>query len=345
MTKEDQLKNYNPSDVGVSGSLFGLPYTTETADIVLIPVPWDVTVSYADGTSNGPEAILEASPQLDLEIFGVQQPWKLAQVMLPVPHQLKTKSIEARKIAAPYIKELELGNPTENLVPQQVNSACEEMISSVEQTARKWLDRDKIVGLVGGDHSTPLGLIRALGAYHKSFAILQIDAHMDLRDSYEGFQYSHASIMNNALKLPFVSKLVQVGIRDYCEEEVNHVGFKEKRIKTFFDQENHDRLFHGDSWRDIALDIIAQLPKKVYISFDIDGLDPKLCPNTGTPVPGGLEMQQVTYLISELVRAKKKIIGFDLCETGVASNEWDQNVAARILYRLGVYTGISNGLL
>ncbi|MCR9250545.1 MAG: agmatinase family protein [bacterium] len=344
-SKEKQLENYNPSDVGVHGSIFGLPYTDETADIILLPIPWDVTVSYGEGTSSGPKAILEASPQLDLEVFGVKDAWRVGQYMLPISEKIMGLSASNRKIAEPYIRSLEdPSTPIKTGATKKINNACESLNSWVQEESIKWLEKDKIVGTIGGDHSTPLGLIRALGEKHKTFAILQIDAHMDLRESYEGFKYSHASIMYNALnEVASVSKLVQVGIRDYCQEELEHPGIKSGRIKTFFDQENHDRMFHGDSWRDIVLDIIAQLPKKVYISFDIDGLDPKLCPNTGTPVPGGLEMQQATYLISELVRSKRKIIGFDLSETGPSSNEWDQNVAARMLYRLGVFSAVSNG--
>lgn len=344
-SKEKQLAQYNPSDVGVHGSIFGLPYTDETADVVLLPIPWDVTVSYGAGTSSGPEAILEASPQLDLEVFGVKDAWRVGQYMLPISEEIKELSVANRKIAEPYIRSLEdPALPIQTGTTDKINSACESVNSWVQEESIKWLDKGKIIGAIGGDHSTPLGLIKALGEKYDNFAILQIDAHMDLRDGYEGFKYSHASIMYNVLnEVASVSKLVQVGIRDYCQEELEHPGFKSGRVKTFFDQENHDRMFHGDSWRDIVLDIIAQLPKKVYISFDIDGLDPKLCPNTGTPVPGGMEMQQATYLISELVRSKRKIIGFDLSETCPSSNEWDQNVAARMLYRLGVFSAVSNG--
>ena len=178
-------------------------------------------------------------------------------------------SAQLRKVAEPYIRSLENSNQKiDSSIPEEVNERCEEMINHLKTQALELLRDGKIVGVVGGDHSTPLGLIQALGEIHDSFAILQIDAHMDLRNAYEGFTYSHASIMNNALKVEAVRKLVQVGIRDYCKEELNHPGYKNGVVKTFFDQENSDRIFHGDSWRDIVTDIIDQLPNRVYISFN-----------------------------------------------------------------------------
>src|SRR5690606_2133030 len=119
-------------------------------------------------------------------------------------------------------------------------------------------------------------------------AVLQIDAHADLRRAYEGFQYSHASIMYNILEeIPAVTKLVQVGIRDYCDEEFEAITKSQGRIVTFFDRDLKAGAYQGKTWDQQTDEIIRELPERIYISFDIDGLDPKLCPNTGTPVPGG----------------------------------------------------------
>jgi agmatinase len=106
------------------------------------------------------------------------------------------------------------------------------------------------------------------------------------------------------------------------------------RIKTFYDWKLREDQYMGMSWTTICNQIIAELPSHVYISFDIDGLDPKLCPNTGTPVAGGLELQQAFYLLSKLVDSGKTIIGFDLCEVTPGQDEWDGNVGARVLYKL-----------
>ena len=141
--------------------------------------------------------------------------------------------------------------------------------------------------------------------------------------------------MYNALEeIPQISKLVQVGIRDYCEEEWNYICNSNRRVVTFFDKIIKERQFVGEIWKSIVDDTINNLPKKVFISFDIDGLDPKLCPNTGTPVQGGFETEQVFYLFKKVLESGRKIIGFDLNEVGVGETDWDANVGARVLFKL-----------
>src|SRR5690606_13345614 len=121
-----------------------------------------------------------------------------------------------------------------------------------------------------------------------NFGLLQIDAHADLREAYEGFKYSHASIMYNVLnEIPQVQKLVQVGIRDYGDDELTMIRTEKNRVVTFFDRDLKEAEYEGQTWKALCEQIVDELPQNVYISFDIDGLDPKLCPNTGTPVPGG----------------------------------------------------------
>jgi agmatinase len=202
-----------------------------------------------------------------------------------------------------------------------------------------------MVAMVGGEHSVPLGYIRALSEQHERFGILQIDAHADLRKSYEGFTYSHASIMYNVLKLPAVGRLVQVGIRDYSHDEVNLMKRAMGRVIAFLDEDIKERLYNGKTWDSICDEIVGQLPKEVYISFDIDGLDPKLCPHTGTPVAGGLEFHQAVHLIKKVALSGRIIIGFDLCEVAGGDDDWDANVGARILFHLCNWCAVSQGRL
>ena len=191
------------------------------------------------------------------------------------------------------------------------------------------------MGLLGGDHSTPLGFYKAIAEKHGSFGILQIDAHCDLREAYEHLKYSHASIMYNALEeVPEVIKLVQVGTRDYAPIELEYINDSNGRITTFFDKDLKERQYEGETWKSIVDEIVSKLPQKVYISFDIDGLDPKLCPNTGTPVQGGFETQQVYYLFRQVLKSGRHLIGFDLNEVGTSTNDWDENVGARVLFKL-----------
>ena len=136
------------------------------------------------------------------------------------------------------------------------------------------------------------------------------------------------------MKYDNIERLVQVAIRDYCHQEKEIIRNSEGRISVFYDRDNRKKLYEGCTWKDICSDIISQLPDKVYISIDIDGLDPKLCPNTGTPVPGGMEYEELMYLLNKVKESGKEIIGFDLCEVSPGDDEWDGNVGARVLYHL-----------
>ena len=178
-------------------------------------------------------------------------------------------------------------------------------------------------------------LLKAIAEKHGDFGILQIDAHCDLRKAYENFKYSHASIMYNALEeITQITKLVQVGIRDYSEMEFDYIKNSNERVITFFDKDIKEKIFEGAPWKQITDEIVNKLPQKVYISFDIDGLDPKLCPNTGTPVQGGFETEQIFYLFKKVLQSGRQLIGFDLNEVGISTNEWDENVGARVLFKL-----------
>jgi agmatinase len=331
-------KGFNPSGVGVKGSLFGLPFTPETSKVVVIPVPWDVTVSYRAGTAQAPLAILEASSQIDFYHEWYPDIWKEGFAIDDFPEGWASKSRTLRKKVEPYIEHLESGGDVAHAdwqrLVNEINGESAQLNRWVEARSGHWQDRQKIVGTLGGDHSTPLGNLNAIAARHKSFGILQIDAHADLRKSYEGFQFSHASIMYNALQLPEVHKIVTVGLRDYCQEEVDLAKDEKERIVFFTNTNWKQKQFNGTTWSQYCREIINTLPESVYISFDIDGLSPDHCPNTGTPVPGGLNFDQAAYLIHQLVISGRKIIGFDLNEVGISDNEWDENVGFRMLYHL-----------
>jgi len=347
MNKSEKIAQFDPNGPGQLGSnLFGLPFDAEESEIVIIPVPWEVTVSYAGGTADGPSSILEASLQVDLFDPDAPEAWKSGIHLLEENAEIKEQSLVLRDRAEQHIESLASGVPQEheNELLTSIEQACENMNAFVASECEKWLSAGKIVGLLGGDHSTPLGFMQALSKHYPSFGILQIDAHMDLRIAYEGFTYSHASIMYNALKINQVSKLVQVGIRDYCEEEIQVMHSEGNRVKTYFDDQLKFDAYQGKLWHNQVNEIIAQLPQHVYVSFDIDGLDPKLCPNTGTPVAGGLEYHQAIYLLNALAKSGKEIIGFDLNEVAPGEDEWDANVGARLLFKLCVFAGISKGL-
>ena len=335
------LKNFDPNSVGnPNNTIFGLPFKEDDARLVILPVPWEVTVSYGAGTSRAPDHIFSASLQVDLYDPDVPDGWKQGFFMKDIDRKILWKSDYLRKEAELYIDYISKGDALEDnqfivKTLKDVNEGSVFMNNWVYEQTKSLLDRGKLVGLLGGDHSTPLGYFKAIAEKHGSFGILQIDAHCDLRVAYEGFDYSHASIMYNALKeIPKLERLVQVGVRDYSEGEWEYIFNSNFRVITYFDKELKERLYEGQTWKFIADEIVSKLPENVFISFDVDGLDPKLCPNTGTPVAGGLETEQAFYIFNKIIKSGKKIIGFDLNETGVGENDWDSNVSARLLFKL-----------
>jgi agmatinase len=338
---------FDPNGVGIKGTLFGLPSDEDQTAVVVLSVPWEVTVSYGGGTSKGPAAILEASAQLDLADPVFHEAWKPGYRLKWFDPEIETKSDQLRAKAVSYIESLETGMPPDpdDPVVQEANQAGFDLKESIKSEALQLLKNQQIPALLGGDHSCPLGLMEAIAEHYGDFGILQIDAHADLRPAYEGFQYSHASIMWNAREIPTLKKLIQVGIRDLCQQELDLINHDSNRIQTFFDVDLKEAAHEGASWNQSIQKIIDSLPQHVYVSFDIDGLDPKLCPNTGTPVPGGLEFAEAVSLIKAVVKSGRKIVGFDLCEISPGDTEWDANVGARILYKLCCWSAASQGKL
>lgn len=341
------LSSFDPNSVGIkSNNIFGLPFGEDDAELVLVPIPWEVTISYRDGTSRGPEHIFDASLQIDLYDPDVKDGWKKGFYMQDEDKEIRKKSDFLRQCAELIISHMEEGgvvSDNEHLSEKlrEINDGSTALINLIKERTLELLNKGKKVGLIGGDHSTPLGYIKALSELHSDFGILQIDAHADLREAYEGFTYSHASIMYNVLKeVPQMKKLVQVGIRDYCDEELEVIEQNPDRIKTFFDKDIKEQQYEGATWQQVCQQIVDSLPQKVYISFDIDGLDPKLCPNTGTPVPGGFEMEQVFYLFKQIHKSGKELIGFDLNEVSAGEHGLDgidSIVGARVLYKMCNY--------
>jgi len=352
-TLAQKIATFDPNAPGdvAAGGLFGLPFTPEEAQLVVVPVPWEVTVSYRAGTAQGPAAIREASLQVDLYDSDLPDAWKLGLAMEDEDETIAQISHNLRPQAADYIGWLENGQPAaeagqHGTAPARITAEGAKLVQWLKQKTGALLDAGKMVAVLGGDHSTPLGFLHALAERHADgFGILQFDAHCDLRPAYEGFQYSHASIMYNALQLPQVKKLVQVGIRDMCQQEADLIEHSNGRVALFGQRFLSDEKFVKKSWKKVCGKIIAQLPQKVYISFDIDGLDPKLCPGTGTPVPGGLEYEEATYLLRQVVRSGRTIIGLDLNEVAPGDTEWNGIVGARLLYQLCNWMAASQGRL
>ncbi len=327
-------ERFDPSGPAAYDGIYGLPHGPNDAHVILIPAPWEPTTSYRKGTRGGPAAILEASRQVDLFDRDTGRPYEAGIAMLSVDPDLLAWNAEASAVAQPVIDAGGAGDDPALLAKlARTNELSLALDERIEQIADRWLDAGKLVGLVGGDHASPFGLIRAVARRHPGLGVLHIDAHADLREAYEGFACSHASIMFNVhARIPEVAKIVQVAIRDFSEEE-HELAESSPRIASFYDADIARRLFDGEPFNDICQEIAESLPEVVYVSFDIDGLDPSLCPNTGTPVPGGLGFREACAILSAVVRSGRKIIGFDLNEVA-GEHEWDAIVGARMLYKL-----------
>lgn len=316
----------NPSSP--EDGLFGVGVPPEEAELVLIPVPFDATASYRRRASLGPEAIFNASPQLDL--YDPEDPAAYERGIAwlsdtSTPAQLNQKARQA----------VDRAREGDDQAVVEVNQLSAELNRWVATETRKWLSQGKRVGLVGGDHSTPFGCIQEHLRHYRTLGVLHIDAHADLRVAYEGFTWSHASIMHNVLEHTELTRLVQVGVRDYAASEAKRIE-SDARVSTFFMDGLRREQFHGTTWAEQVARIVDSLPPEVYVSFDIDGLDPVYCPGTGTPVPGGLTWHEAVYLLRAVVRSRRRVVGFDLNEVapGPNSDEYDAIVGARMLYQL-----------
>jgi agmatinase len=325
--------------------IFGLPTDPERALVHIVPVPFDATTSYRKGAAGGPAAILQASRQVDLFDLMTGKPWQKGICMLPADERIEELNDKATDKAERII---ELGGRigdearlAKNLA--RVNEIGAEVNEIVRAQVDAILSSNRLPVVVGGDHSVPFGAIQACAQRFPGLGVLHFDAHADLRAAYEGFEWSHASIMHNvATKLPGVKRLVQAGLRDIGEREHTMIANSNGRIRALSDVDWGRAKAAGASLRDLVRATIAELPDFVYLSFDIDGLDPTLCPNTGTPVPGGFTWHETMMWLDELARSKKRIVGLDLNEVSPGDggevydgfDAWDAIVGARLLYRM-----------
>jgi agmatinase len=317
---------------------YGLPNVEADAHVVIIPVPFEATVSYGAGTAQGPEVIVECSRQVDLldGDFGAVYAPGIAMVDAPVWMNEANEHARTDAVAA-IDAQVRGADPAQWLhLAERVDVVSKQVNQWVHEQTARVLAAGKLPVVVGGDHSVPEGSLRACAQSlgDAPLGVLHLDAHCDLRVAYEGFTHSHASIMHNALLANANIRLVQVGIRDFSLGELEAVRNSNGRVVTYFDAQLRTARLSG-RFQHVCERIVAQLPHHVYLSFDIDGLDPALCPGTGTPVPGGLSFDEIVCLLHAVVAAGKKVVGLDLVEVApIEGDDTDGNVAARLLYKM-----------
>ena len=258
---------------GASASFGGRDLTAsdlESTQVLIIPVPYDGTTTYLSGTRHGPAAILRASQQL--ELFDEET------------------GLDISKLGIATLEEVEV-----------VASSPRAMVDAVRSLGEKILDANLFPLMLGGEHLLSLGMIQAVANRVDDFSILQLDAHADLRKTYQGTEYSNACVMRLASRL---GALVPVGIRSLSSEE--HRWGRDQRLPIFYAADIHGR----PGWQE---EVAAQLRSQVYISIDLDVFDPAIMPAVGTPEPGGLGWYEVLDLL-HLVSRTRNVLGADIME-------------------------------
>jgi agmatinase len=268
----------------------------ELSNIVLLQAPYEHTVSYLKGTSNGPKAILEASP--NLEFFD---------------HELGIDTEELNiHTSEEFDRDLDLENA----------------IKTIYIKSKELLAKDKFLILLGGEHSVSYPIIKAHSEKYDNLSVLQIDAHADLRDSYEGSLYNHACVMRRVLDLGL--KTCQIGIRNMSREEYDLIRNRNLTVYNASLFENNSRTEEEA----LVKDIVSNLTDNVYITIDVDGLDPSIMPATGTPEPNGLKWHQVMNIFKETYRSRR-VVGADIVELSPRANlEFSDFIAAKLLLKL-----------
>lgn len=275
-------------------TFLGLPESAAAyarARVVVLPIPFEATTSYGSGTRDGPAAILAASRQV--ETYDADLGADLADAPIHT--------------AAPLAPDF---------------SSPSAMTDRIHAAAARYLADGKWVLGLGGEHAVTLGLVRAAADVHGPLSLLQVDAHLDLRDAFEGTPYSHASVMRRCLDEGH--RTVHVGIRNVSQEEAALV--RDRGLPVFYGRD----CAAGDAWIDQAVDVLAD---PVYVTFDVDGLDPSVIRTTGTPEPGGLGWWQAMTLLAR-VFARRRVVGADVVELAAAGDRASDFAAARLAARL-----------
>ena len=333
----------------VKGEIFGIFTHPKNARVVLIPMPLEVTGFGDSGTALAPENILRVSCEINLTDSAYPKAHELPIAMLPIPHAIKIIGKQLYQKTQPSwggYRESSVKYAISNQIIKEVDREICKINHDVNEKALKYLRKNKIVGLIGGESSIVPGFLAAMRTKYSSFGILHIGAQANLQATHQGFTYGYASVMYHALKMVEVTKLVQVGLRDCTEEEKQRINKSSDRIVAYFNHDIKKRLFEGATWQAMVEEIVTNLPKNVYIHFDINGLDAKLCPDSSRPVPGGLDIDEAAYLVQKIVDSGKVIIGFDLCEIGSSvSSDWDALVGSHVVYLLSTRAAASQGFL
>ncbi len=293
--------------------------------LAIIEVAFDATSSHRRVAAAGPAAMRQASHQVELTLIDGR---------CPAAASLQAESLDVAALnqeAGQAMRAHRQHGDADVQQAQRVDQLAGQVDEALRQRlAALWANDTRVV-VLGGDHGAVFGGLDAAAGHFSDLGVLQIDAHADLRVAYEGVQASHASVMHRLLSAHPGLPLVQVGLRDLGAGEVERIAHT-PNITAFYDEALVQQQFLGMPWAEQARAIIEALPSRVWLSLDIDGLDPSLCPHSGTPVPGGLTYYQACDLLDRVRRSGRELVGADLSE--VAGDPYDALIGARLLYRL-----------
>lgn len=320
-----------------SAGIFGMSLKETESELVILPVPWEATASYGSGSSRTPSQIIFPSHQLDLFDLSFGEPYKRGITIAADMEELAILNHQANKLVS-KVRERSGSFETDSQFINQVNDLSNKINRAVYMKSAALLRDGRKVAVLGGDHSSPYGLIKAINEFYEDVGIVHIDAHFDYREKYEGFNHSHASIMYNVMNdFKNINKIYHIGVRDFSKDEYDFFCRLSADARSLVDYSSdvYKKLLEPNGLNQLFDRMCDFLPNNIYVSFDVDGLDPKLCPGTGTPVPGGLDFEFICLLLEHLSKAGKRILGFDLCEVASSgTHDWDYNVGSRILYKL-----------
>ena len=281
------------SDVNFLNPTAG-PVDLQSSAAIILPAPFERSTSYGQGAANGPAAIIAASTQVE-----EYDPLLGGETTRFGIHTAPAVEDDPARPALEYLERL-------------------------ERAVGEYLEREKLVAVLGGEHTISVAPWRAHQRKHPFAGILQLDAHADLRDSYEDDRYSHASVMRRVLETS-PAATVAVGIRSLCPEEAQL--YRSGRV-TLVDARE---VASSSKWIEKA---ISTLPEEVYLTIDVDAFDPAVVPSTGTPEPGGLSWFQMLDLLDNLTR-RRRVIGFDLVELApVEGLSYPDFTCAKLVYHL-----------
>jgi agmatinase len=335
-------KSFDPNGaIPDNGNYFGIPILPEEGALVLISAPWDLNNRGRNRSSYAPDAIIEASRSVDFYEPMAPDTWRKGIATAPIDYTLQDLSHHLRSDAERMVKVFDgnIRTPFDNLgyerSVRRINDGYATLNNNIYNQSKQWLQKGKIVGLVGGDQSTAYGHIKAVGEHYGDLGILHIDSSCNLKRCYQGFEFSNKSLMYNVLRdVPQVKRLVSLGVRAFSPQEWT-MAESDSRIKLFTGQDIWSRHFEGVLWSTIVNEIIAELPENVYVSLDINGLTVECSPHRGMVVAGGIRFPEVVYLLGKIVDSGRKIVGFDLSEVVPdMDDKTDATIAARLLYNL-----------